>query len=288
MRQALGKGLDALISEPAASIEAASASSLTTRKIPVVDIRANHLQPRKRFNDETLRELAASIKEHGLAQPILVSKSPADGYELIAGERRLRAAQLAGLTEIDCIVRPALPHLERLALALIENLQREDLNAIDEANGYRKLAQDFNMTQAQVAQAVGKSRVAIANTLRLLDLQPEIQQALEDGKISEGHGRALLMVENPGKRWRLFQLICERQLSVRQTEDYARMFNQGASKKVVEKSAEIKDIEARLQHLFGTKVAVFHDKKNNGRLVLHYFSLDDLDRILSILKSVSK
>lgn len=294
MRQALGKGLDALISQdsvPAPTTEGTpAATTFAVQKIPIEKIHANHLQPRKRFDSEKIKELSDSIKEHGLAQPILVSKSPTgEGYELIAGERRLRASQLAGVKEIECIIKPVLPDSERLAVTLIENLQREDLNPIEEALGYRQLIQEFNFTQSQVAQTIGKSRVAVANTLRLLDLPKEAQLAIDEGKLSEGHGRAILMVEDVPKRVALLQLVLLRQLNVRQTEDAARAINEGIkAKKAADKSPEIRTLETDLQHLLGTKVELRTGKQNRGSLVIHYYSLDDFDRILEKLKSAYK
>src|SRR5260221_40670 len=193
MRQALGKGLEALIPSDENHSAHRGHKGDFIQKIPIIHIRPNHLQPRKIFDPEKLSGLAQSIKENGLAQPIIVSfDAVTNTYELIAGERRLRASQLAGLAEIEAVVRAPEDDKQRLALTLIENLQREDLNPIEEALGYLRLMKEFSMSQTQLCDSLGKSKSAISNTLRLLALPEEIQKALQNEQISEGHARALL------------------------------------------------------------------------------------------------
>ena len=212
MRNALGKGLSALIPEqeqqnqdPAVITEAPSHLIVAIEKIS-----ANRFQPRKNFDDARLAELAESIKEHGLAQPIIVSKNDHDsGFELIAGERRLRACELAGLKEVEVIVRKANSDKQRLAISLVENIQREDLNAVEEALGYLRLMKEFNINQTELTKVVGKSKSAISNTLRLLELPDNIQNAINDGSITEGHARALLMADSDDKRQLLLKNIIE-------------------------------------------------------------------------------
>jgi ParB family transcriptional regulator, chromosome partitioning protein len=296
MRQALGRGLEALIPKSAEKPGPPKIEGGKPVKVAIDKIRPNHLQPRKHFDPEQLSELASSIKEHGLAQPILVSfDSQTNSYELIAGERRLRASQLAGLQEIEVIVRDPGSEKERLALALIENLQREDLNPIESALGYLRLMKESGITQGQLTQIIGKSKSAISNTLRLLDLPEEIQKALQYGKLSEGHARALLMVENPSEKQKLFSLILEQKLSVRDAEDLARRINEGhllaearEPKPAVPpraKPADIKNLEDDLRQTLGTKVEIRTRKDpSRGAITIHFYSLDDFDKIINIIK----
>jgi ParB family chromosome partitioning protein len=254
--------------------------------IPIDKIRPNRLQPRKYFDPEKLSALAASIKKHGIAQPLLVAKDGGDGhYELIAGERRLRAAELAGLKEVDVVVRESPDDAERLGLALIENLQRDDLNPIEEALGYLKLMEDYKHTQAQIAELAGKSRSAIANILRLLDLPDDMQAAMQEGKISEGHGRALLMIKDPVERKKLFAKMLDESLSVRASESLANDKNASSrSRKLTAKSSDILDIESRLMNIFGTKVEINVAKLNKkGFISIHFYSIDEFEKVINLL-----
>ncbi|MDE2491387.1 MAG: ParB/RepB/Spo0J family partition protein [Elusimicrobia bacterium] len=296
-RKALGRGLSALIPSSAATPEAPSApaASGTPLRVPIEKIRPNHLQPRRHFDPEALSELAASIREHGLAQPIVVSfDAAARSYELIAGERRWRAAQLAGLKEIDVVVRQPKDDKQRLALTLIENLQRSDLNPIEVALGYLRLMKEFGINQTSLGQEVGKSKSAISNTLRLLELPEEIQKALQFGQLSEGHGRALLTVADANLRHAVFKKVLEEKLSVRETEALAKQVEAGetpsaeapkAKAAPVPKSADLRSLEESLQHSLGTKV-VIRTRKNpsKGVVQLHFFSFDDFERIVNVLK----
>lgn len=295
-RQALGKGLDALIKQTQEIsqmtteevAQTAPQTGISVQKIAVEKIVPNRFQPRRVFDEEKLQELAQSIKEHGLTQPIVVVYDAGlDKYEIVVGERRFRATQLAGLTEIDAIVHKHLGDQELCALALIENIQREDLNPIETALGYRNLMSKFAITQSNLASYCGKSKAAVSNALRLLELEPEIQEALQNGTITEGHGRALLMVTNPAQRETLFKKMATSKMSVRQAEDAARALlfpTKKAGKRA--KPAEVASFENDLQSALGTKVEVKYGRNmKKGTLVIHYHSLDELDNIASRLKN---
>ena len=296
-RKALGRGLSALI--PTAPLTEPTATPLpaadgTPIKVPIDKIRANHLQPRRHFNPEALGELASSIKQHGLAQPIVVSYDAASrSYELIAGERRWRASQLAGLSEIEVVVRQPRDDKQRLALTLIENLQREDLNPIEVALGYLRLMKEFGINQTELGDEVGKSKSGISNTLRLLELPDEIQKALQFGQLSEGHGRALLMITDPNLRHGAFIKVLEGKLSVRETEALAKQLEAGepqdenspVKRAVPEKPADLRALEDSLQLALGTKVVIRTNKNPaKGSIQIHFFTFDDFDKIIKTLK----
>lgn len=293
MRQALGRGLEALIPK---SQEAPKTESASPVKIPIDKIRTNPFQPRKNFDPERLSELSSSIKEHGLAQPILVSfDGTTKTYELIAGERRLRAAELAGLKEIEAVVRQTSSDRQKLVLALIENLQRENLNAIESALGYLRLMKEFQISQSDLVAVVGKSKSAISNALRLLELPDEIQKAIQFEKITEGHARALMMVKNPVEKQRLFNVALEQNLSVRDLEDLARLAEEGLGKDNSrkptpgrprrEKPADLRALEQTLQQDLGTKVEIKTKKDpTKGSITIHFYSLTDFDKIINTIK----
>lgn len=299
-RKALGRGLSALIPSnpgpvaPPPAAPAAYPSDGGITKVPVDKIRPNHLQPRRHFEPEALTELATSIKQHGLAQPIVVSYDLATrSYELIAGERRWRATQLAGLNEIDVVVRQPKDEKHRMALTLIENLQRADLNPIEVALGYLRLMKEFGINQTALAEEVGKSKAAISNTLRLLELSEEIQKALQYGQVTEGHGRALLTISEPNLRHAVFQKLVANKLSVRETEALAREMEAGPlieevpakGKKVEAKPADLRALEESLQQVLGTKVVIRTKKvASKGSIQISFFSFEDFDRILKVLK----
>ncbi|MFA6029976.1 MAG: ParB/RepB/Spo0J family partition protein [Elusimicrobiota bacterium] len=300
MRQALGKGLEALLPRkggtptahaPAHAKDAPTAES--TSKVPIGDVRPNRHQPRHSFDQTKLAEMAQTIKEHGLAQPILVTPLPDGKYELVAGERRLRAAKLAGLKEIDVVVRKQMGEKDRLALALIENVQRDDLNAVDVARAYRNLIQDHGLTQTDLAHQMGKSKSAVSNTLRLLDLSEDILKALETDQITEGHARALLGVSDRVKRTRLFHSILERNLSVREVETLARVMETGQveaqhapnKRTPMTKPAEVREIERKLAHSLGMKVDLRTKKDGkSGAVVIHFYNLNDFEKLMGKLK----
>ena len=261
--------------------------------VRISEVEPNRRQPRKVFDDEKLAELAESIKTFGLLQPILVQKR--EGYyEIIAGERRWRAALKAGLKEIPVIIREY-SEKEILELSLIENIQREDLNPIEEAQAYKRLMDEFDMSQADVAQRVSKSRSAVANSMRLLRLEEEVQKMLTDGKISMGHARALLPLESPGKQTEVAGKIVEQQLSVRSTEKLVKEMleaeaNSETEIKRVERTEEdpsiaiiYKQIEERLQQTLHTKVSIQRKRNGHGKLQIDFYNSDDLEKIIDKL-----
>lgn len=288
MRQALGKGLDALLNGGNLDNKQDPGSNTRIQKISLDKIIPNRFQPRKTFNEDSLRELAESIKQHGLTQPVVVVYDGGlDKYEIVVGERRFRAAKLAEFKEIDCIVHTKLDDKQMCALALIENIQREDLNPIETALGYRNLIQKFMVSQTELGQYCGKSKAAVSNSLRLLNLEPEVQEALRNGTISEGHGRALLMLPSGAKRETLFNKIVSSKISVRQAERAAQNLLEEKTSKGNKKDSDILAFEQNLQESLGTKVELKTSGKNGqkGTLVIHYNSLEELDIIAEKLKS---
>lgn len=260
--------------------------------IPVDDIRANPHQPRKEFDEERLEELASSIKEHGIIQPLTVRYIGERKFELISGERRLKASKLAGLKEIPSYVRKA-DDEQSMAFALIENIQREDLNALEVAQAYQRLLEEFDYTQAQVAERVGKNRTTVTNMLRLLTLPDFIQNALKQNLIAMGHARTLITVEDSKQQQQLLKKAISNEWSVRQMEDAVRKSatpSSASGKKKNKTDSEennpfYKDISNRLRETFSTKVQV-KPKNKGGEIKIEYYSKDDLERILSILDSI--
>lgn len=247
-------------------------------EVEVEKIIPNPHQPRLSFNEEKLAELANSIKNHGIIQPLVVSR---DGgrYEIIAGERRFQAAKLAGLQKVPVILRDA-EEKEKLELALIENIQRHDLNCVEEARAYKKLYGEYQMSQEEVADKVGKSRSAVANKMRLLNLPIEIQRALTEEKITEGHAKAILAVSNPEKQRALFELILKNNLTVRQIEDKTKEISVRSHKRIVNIDPEIKDLENKLMEILGTRVKVTKSG-GGGKIIVEYYSKEELDNILN-------
>jgi ParB family chromosome partitioning protein len=283
----LGKGLDALIPggfTPETSPTGGEAAGSGVLNVPLEKIIPNPRQPRSHFDPTALEELAASIREHGVIQPLLVSRDENDGYILVAGERRWQASKLAGLAEVPVIVRQT-TDLERLELALIENVQRADLNPLEEANAYRQLSEEFRLSHEEIASRVGKSRVAVTNTLRLLKLPQSAQQALVDGVISEGHARALLGLTNPLAQEAALKKVRDNDLTVRQTEELVNKLK-GEKPAPTPKpvpSPDVKELQERLEASLGTKVNLKTNQKGGGVLSLHYFSNEELDAILARL-----
>lgn len=253
--------------------------------VSIDKIKANENQPRKSFDDNTLEELAESIKNQGVLQPLLVEKINDDCYIIVAGERRFRAAKLAGLKEIPVIVR-SFTEIERIEVALIENIQRENLNSIDEAAAYQYLIQKSGLTQEEVAVKVGKKRSTVANSLRLLQLPDSMKDDVISGVLSAGHARAILSLVNPNDRVLLRDKIIEKELSVREAEEEAELLNQGKKVKVKRasktKDPYVQEIEDKLLEAFGTKVEVKGNLKR-GKLVIQYSSKADLERLYKIL-----
>lgn len=284
-RKGLGKGLDALIPGGKSSVSPASGGHHGggVQQAAVEDIKRNPRQPRIHFKEADLDELAASIREHGVIQPLIVSPKGDGTFILIAGERRLQASQRAGLKTVPVIMRQA-NNQELLELALIENVQRADLNPMEEAEAYRQLADDFGLSKEKVAERVGKSRVAVTNTIRLLELPDVVKRAVADGTITEGHGRALLGLSTQKAREAAFQTVVNLSLNVRQTEELVR--NRSGQKPVKafkpRKNADVSDVEKRLQKSLGTKVALKHGKKG-GTVTIYYYSNEELDVLLEKL-----
>jgi ParB family chromosome partitioning protein len=282
-RRGLGKGLEALIP---GDFQLESLKGV--QQIPIMAIAPNPSQPRSEINDEGLEELAKYILEHGILQPLILSKSASDNqYTLIAGERRLRAAEIAGLESIPAIIREVTEQ-ERLEIALIENLQREDLTPLEAALAYQHLNDDFNLSHEDISVRVGKSRTAITNTLRLLKLPDDVQIALHSRKISEGHARALLGLPSKKSQIAVLQTILKNDLNVRQTEDLVRKFS--GQKPKAEKgekavSPEEKSLEDQLRTLLGTKVTLNHGKKG-GTVVIHYYSEEELNALIDRFKKL--
>jgi ParB family chromosome partitioning protein len=281
----LGKGLGALI--PETDLESVAGGD-GVRTMPLTRLKPNPDQPRRSFPEESLAELAGSLRTHGLIQPILVEEAGDGSFLIVAGERRFRAAAMAGLTEVPVIVR-AFPPEKRLEIALIENVQREDLNPVEEAEAYRGLMAIGGRSQEEVADVVGKSRSAVANSLRLLKLPESVLAALRSGDLSAGHAKALLSVADPARRDILFSRIIAKGISVREAEAAAQDLNspqaaapKSASSPQKPKEPEIREVEERLIEALGTKVSVKGDGKR-GTIAIEYYSLGDLERILDVL-----
>ena len=276
-RNALGKGLEALI--PGATTETMDGNRAATREVPVDRIAPNPFQPRSRFDETSLRELADSIKATGILQPVLLRRGPDGGYQLVAGERRFRAAQLAGLDGIPAIVREV-DDREMLELAIVENVQREDLNPIDEAKGYQTLATRLQLTHDDISARVGKHRTAVTNALRLLGLPVEVQDMVSRGTISAGHARALLGLESSGDQLATARYVQSKGFSVRRTEA---LINRKLRRRNVRsksaKPAEIADVENKLQQRYATRVTVRPGRKG-GTIEFEYYSREDLERLL--------
>lgn len=278
-KRGLGRGLAMLLPE------AAEIPQGQVREIDIAAILPNPYQPRTLFDPVALEELAQSIREHGVLQPILVRETDSGKFEVVAGERRLRAAQRAGLTRIPAMVR-ACSEREMLEVAIVENLQREDITPIEAAKAYFRMMREFGLTQEQVAQRVGKTRTAIANALRLLQLPEEVQESLERGEISEGHGRALMMAERPDAILRLWAVVKSRGLSVRETERMAKAARQAISPSLAPVSPpdpQIQYIQERLQGALKTRVALHFASSGAGRIEIFFYSLDELERLLDHL-----
>jgi ParB family chromosome partitioning protein len=295
-KMGLGKGLDSMIPEQYKDENTENVSQETM--IHISNIEPNKSQPRRKFDEDSLRELADSIKQYGVIQPLILQKKD-QYYEIIAGERRWRAARIAGLKEVPAIIKDYSPQ-EIVEIALIENIQREDLNPIEEALTYQRLIQEFNLKQDDVAGKVSKSRAAVTNSMRLLKLDSRIQQMLIDNMISGGHARALLAIEDYEKQYNMASKIFNEKLSVRDTEKLVkRIQNETVNKEeskekpldvksaVQEDDFIYKDLEDKIRNIMGTKVSIRKNKNNSGKIEIEYYSYEELERILdlfSILK----
>jgi len=296
-KSGLGKGLDALIpagnkrtvekknSEPVIIEKVVEKKGVETLKI--TEVEPNREQPRKNFNEDALLELADSIKQYGVIQPLIVQKK-ADHYEIIAGERRWRAAKMAGIKEIPVIIKDYSDQ-QVMEISLIENIQREDLNPIEEAMAYKNLMEEFHLKQDEIAEKVSKSRTTVTNSMRLLKLDKRVQQMMIDDMISAGHARTLITIEDPDAQYNIATKIFDEKLSVRETEKLVKLLQKPEVKKEkIEKvnSFIYKDIEEKMKAILGTKVTVDHKSNNKGKISIEYYSNEELERILYLLESI--
>ncbi len=295
-KKRLGRGLDALLSKPANKAATASnddpvTSEESLRHIPVELLQRGQYQPRVDMRQDSLEDLANSIRAQGVVQPIVArpisGKGKEQRYEIVAGERRWRAAQLAGLAEIPAVVRE-IPDEAAIAMALIENIQRENLNPLEEARALDRLIREFNLTHAEAAQAVGRSRASVSNLLRLQDLAEKVKPLLEDRQIEMGHARALLGIASPTQQLDAARQVIRKGLSVRETERLVKRMLEGdkpkPAKSAPSKSADIRRLETEVSEKLGAKVSLDHGAKGSGKLVISYNSLDELDGILKHIK----
>jgi ParB family chromosome partitioning protein len=279
-KSALGKGLSALIPENIEE-EVFDEKSITTISMNL--IRADKEQPRKNFDPDKILELSESIKQHGVIQPIILRKEN-DTYVIVAGERRWRAAKTLGLKEIPSIVMD-LTSKEVVEISLIENIVREDLNPIEEALAYKRLIKEYNLTQEEISKKISKSRSAIANCMRLLNLDNRVQQYIIEGVISEGHGRAILAIDDKNLQYEISQKVIDEELNVRQTEKYIKNYSIEKKKRAYENlNPYYKDLASRLENYFDTKVSINSKNKNKGKIEIEYYSEEDLQRILDLLE----
>jgi len=294
-RRGLGRGLSALIMDtaitPVAPEVAAQAEAGGVKLVDIDHLLPNPRQPRTTFDPAALEELAASIRTHGVIQPLVVTAAAdqPERYWLIAGERRWRAARIAGLKEVPVIVREATPQ-QLMEWALVENVQRADLNPIEEATAFQTLMTEFGLTQAEVAERVGKSRPAITNTVRLLSLPMEVQQAVIDGQITAGHARALLGLSDPEAILRALSEVIRRELSVRQTEAFVRRMNETLAKPASSATEEDTNLQSHLRYLedrfrsaLGTKVTLHRNPDGGGKLIVHFYSDEDLESLFHLI-----
>jgi ParB family transcriptional regulator, chromosome partitioning protein len=295
-KDAIGKGLRSLLQNIDTDLQTTEGKLkteivdkvTTAKRIPLANISVNPKQPRRDFDEVALSELAASIKLHDIIQPLTVSTLPNGKYQLIAGERRFRASKIAGLSDVPVYIREA-NDAQLLELALLENLQRENLNAVEIGLSYRRMMEELNYTQEQVAERMGKERSTVTNYIRLLKLPPDILTAVRNASISMGHARALIAIETVDKQLYVFSEIKEKQLSVRQTEELVRKLYKSSPKTSVKVdssnglSAPFKKIEDNLASHFSTKVKMAHNKNGQGSITVEYFSLEELNKILDMM-----
>ena len=301
-KKGLGKGLDSLIADKVSTKPAAKSADKNKPDgdyvsdaimMDITKVEPNRDQPRKKFDEDALLELSESIKQYGVLQPLLVQERD-DYYEVIAGERRWRAAKMAGIKKIPVIVKK-LTEQEIMEISLIENIQREDLNPIDEALAYKKLLTEFNLKQDEVAERVSKSRTAVTNAMRLLKLNDKVQQMVIDEMLTTGHARALLGIEDPEKQYVVAQKIFDEKLSVRDTEKLVKNLqnekkNKPEDKKNIDPKMEAiyHDLEEQMKGILGTKVCINPKDAKRGKLEIEYYSQDELDRIVDLIRTVQK
>ena len=294
-RKGLGKGIDAMISGD--NTKTKQVVKEVVKEVDTIDINKiepNNNQPRKNFNEDKIQELAESIKQHGLIEPLIVQKGKKGFYTIIAGERRWRAAREAGVKEIPVVVKDYSDQ-QVMEIALIENIQREDLNAIEEAEAYDRLIRDFNLKQDEVAERVSKSRVAITNSLRLLKLDERVREMIIEDKIKSGHARALLGVSDGDEQYKLAVMIFDNSMSVRETEKMVKKYladKKKPVKEVREKDTQTeliyKDYEEKLKSVIGTKVNINNKGKGKGKIEIEYFSADEFDRIMTMMMAMKQ
>lgn len=297
-RKGLGKGLDSLIPENKSAKASGSESKKTEETAEIKSgeqmmrinmVEPNRDQPRRNFEEDALLELADSIKQYGVLQPLIVRKRN-DYYEIIAGERRWRAAKMAGVKEVPVIIKEY-NEQEILEIALIENIQRENLNPIEEAMAFKKLLEEFNLKQDEVAERVSKSRTAVTNSMRLLKLDQRVQQMIIDDMISTGHARALLAIDDPEQQYVLANKIFDEKLSVRETEKHIKEIKnpkKQKEKKIIENAFIYEDIEDKMKQVLGTKVHVASKGKGKGKIEIEYYSDKELERMFDMIMSIGK
>lgn len=289
IKKGLGKGLDSMIPEKKTKAEMKEVQDKALSEIKISEIDPNMGQPRKSFNEDELLELAESIKIHGVIQPIILTKR-GKRYEIIAGERRWRASKLAGITKIPAVIREYTDK-EIMEVSLIENIQRQDLNPIEEALAFKNLIDEYKMKQDDLAERVSKSRSAITNALRLLKLDDKVKAMLAEGLISTGHARALLAVEDKNKQQILATRIFDEKLSVRETEKLVKQILENKESKKEEKSSEkliYKKLEDSLKSIIGSKVSIKSKENGKGKIEIDYYSIEELDRITELLSTIKK
>lgn len=289
-KKGLGKGLDSMIPDKIDKKETINESDNVSREtfINIKEIEPNKGQPRKNFNEDAIQELAESIKQYGVIQPLILQKRD-KYYEIIAGERRWRAARIAGLKEVPAIIKDYSPQ-EVVEIALIENIQREDLNPIEEALAFQKLISEFKLKQDEVAERVSKSRASVTNSMRLLKLDSRVQQMLIDDMISSGHARSLLPIEDVNMQYKIANEIFDQKLSVRETEKLVKkLLSDVPVKKTDVKEDEFiyKDLEEKIKRIIGTKVSISKKAKNKGKIEIEYYSNEELERIVELFETLA-
>ena len=290
----LGKGLDSLIPASNHKVETEQINTMSRDgvMIDIQKVEPNREQPRKNFNEDALLELSESIKQYGVLQPLLVQDKK-DYYGIIGSERSWRAAKLAGVKKLPVIIKN-LSEQEIVEISLIENIQREDLNPIEEELAYKRLLEEFDLKQDEVAERVSKSRAAVTNSIRLLKLSSEVQQMLIDDMISNGHARALLGIEDPEKQYMLAQKVFDEKLSVRDTEKLVKKWNSKKTEKKTEEPIDprmeiiYQEIEEKLKNIFGTKVSINKKDANKGKIEIEYYSSEELDRIMEMMQTIKE
>ncbi len=296
-KSGLGKGLDSLITNKVGTHSASEKKEQEEKEkadfmVKITKVEPNREQPRKKFDEDALLELAESLKQYGILQPLLVQKRD-DYYEIIAGERRWRAAKLAGLKEVPVIVKD-LSDQEIMEISLIENIQREDLNPIEEAHAYKRLLTEFNLKQDEVAERVSKSRSAITNSMRLLKLCDKVQQMIIDEKLTMGHVRPLIGIEDPEEQYAIAQKIFDERLTVRETEKLLKKIQKEKEnpKKKEDSSVSMdflyENLEEQMKQILGTKVNIHPKKNNKGKIEIEYYSQDELNRLLELIQTIHK